>query len=240
MLLPHHGKIGFTEKNTGKLNDLVTELDFSIERFLKEALSKMYPDIGFVGEEDGGDRSLPRFWLCDPIDGTAHLIRGTPFCTSQIALIEHGEVTFAVIYDFLNDIVYHAQKNGGAFANETPIRVSDRPLARAQLGWEIKLEKPENLERYLRLEKTCWLFKAGCSGYEHLMVASGKLDGRVCFDPHGHDYDFAPGSLLVKEAGGIVANIGKRSYDYLDSNFIAANPAVFTALTEGPDAIFPL
>ena len=48
------------------------------------------------------------------------------------------------------------------------------------------------------------------------------------------------GSLLVQEAGGIVANIGKRTYDYRNGNFIAANPVVFRELTEGPDALFPI
>ena len=84
------------------------------------------------------------------------------------------------------------------------------------------------------------MFKAGSSGFEFAMVASGKLDGRLCFDSYGKDYDFAPGSLLVEEAGGVVANIGSREYDYRNGNFIAANPLVFKQLTEGPDAIFPI
>ena len=42
------------------------------------------------------------------------------------------------------------------------------------------------------------------------------------------------------EVGSIVANIGTNTYDYKNLSPIAANPLIFKALTEGPDAIFPV
>ena len=44
----------------------------------------------------------------------------------------------------------------------------------------------------------------------------------------------------MQEAGGIVANIGSREYDYRNLEFLATNPRVFKELTEGPEAIFPI
>jgi fructose-1,6-bisphosphatase/inositol monophosphatase family enzyme len=61
-------------------------------------------------------------------------------------------------------------------------------------------------------------------------VASGKLEARICFDGFGEDWDFAPGALLVKEAGGIVRNIGSDSYDYRNHNYIAGSKAVYEDL----------
>jgi fructose-1,6-bisphosphatase/inositol monophosphatase family enzyme len=78
------------------------------------------------------------------------------------------------------------------------------------------------------------------AGYEFVLVATGKLEGRICVDAFGKDYDFAPGSLLVSEAGGIVANIGSTTYDYRNTNLIAGNKALFDDLTQGTDAIFPI
>lgn len=63
------------------------------------------------------------------------------------------------------------------------------------------------------------------------MVAAGKVDGRVTFEPYGNDYDFAPGSLLVEEAGGVVRNLGSDTYDYRNTDFIAANPIIYKELT---------
>lgn len=238
--LPQWGTAAVKEKKGERGDSIVTEADLAVERQLADELGKLDSGVSFAGEEYGGSRDAARLWLADPIDGTAHYARGLPFCTTMLAYIEDGEVRLAAIYDFLNDALYHAVKGGGAFRNGEPIRVSERPYDSAYVGWESHLAKPENLARYFAMFGRALPFKTICAGYEFALVASGKLEGRVQFDPHGKDYDFAPGSLLVKEAGGVVANLGKRTYDYRELDFIAANPHVFAALTEGADAAFPI
>lgn len=240
MLLPHYGKIEFRDKQSDKRFELFTRLDGDVEQFLKNEFAKTYPDISFVGEESGGARNENRFWLVDPIDGTTPFVRGLPFCTTMVALVEKGEVVFGAIYNFVEDIIYHAEKGHGTFANGEPIHVSTHPLKGACLTWQTHLDQKENLRWFLRLREKSLLWHFGPSGFEFSLIASGKLDGLVCVSPHGKDYDFAPGSLLVQEAGGVVANIGSRDYDYRNGNFIAANPLVFKELTEDPDAIFPI
>ncbi len=239
-LLPYYGNAGETVDKGGGAIDMVTKLDTETEEYLASNLEKLDSSIGFAGEERGGSRDQERFWLCDPIDGTGHYIRGMPFCTVMLALIEEQQVTQSYIYDFVNDHLYTARKGEGAFRNGEPIRVSQRPLSNSYLGWETHIDKPENLERFLKLRDRSFLFKTLSAGYEFTQIASGRLEGRVHFEPHGRDWDFAPGSLLVSEAGGIVANLGKRSYDYRKTDFIAANPLVFRELTEGPTAPFPI
>jgi fructose-1,6-bisphosphatase/inositol monophosphatase family enzyme len=93
---------------------------------------------------------------------------------------------------------------------------------------------------YRRLYERFSLMNMLCAGHEFALVASGKLEGRVNHRPFGKAWDYAPGTLLVSEAGGIVANVGKRSYDYRDYDLIAACPQVYRALTEGADPIFPV
>lgn len=240
IVMPFYGNVPtWWHKETSAVN-VVTELDVRVETFLAAALRQRYPDIGFVGEETGGNRSAERFWLVDPIDGTAHFIRGLPFCTTMLALIEGGEVVHAAIYDFVHDHLYSAEKGHGATCNDTPIHVSQRSLPEAYLGCEARLDTDTDRHIFHALRQRCTLFNSLNAGFEHAMIASGKLDGRICIHPYGHDYDFAPGALLVAEAGGRVANLGVRTYDYRNVNFIAANPAVFDALTTGPDALFPI
>lgn len=239
MLLPHHGKIAFTNKSEYG-HDTLTQLDIDVEEFLRKELALLFPDVAFVGEETGGDRSARRMWLCDPIDGTSHFVRGTLFCTTMLAYIEDGIVQMGVIYDFINDRMYHAERGQGAFCDDAPITVSQRNLKASWISWETHLLKPENLETHLALTKQTSFFKLACAGYEFTMVASGMLDGRICFDPWGKDYDFAAGSLLVEEAGGRVANIGSTTYDYRNTDFLAVNPVLFDELTQGESAIFPI
>ena len=240
ILLPFWGNADIIHQKSAAPADVVTKLDREIETYLSEELRKADSSIGFVGEEFGGERGAERFWLCDPIDGTAHFIRGLPFCTVMLALIEEGQVNFSIVYDFINDIVYRAERGTGTYKNDIRLFVSDRPIADAYLGYETHLNKSKNMKRFLRLREKGALFRSVNAGWEFAMVAEGKLEGRISFDPWGKDYDFAPGSLLVSEAGGIVANLGKATYDYRNLDFIASNKFVFKALTEGKDAIFPI
>jgi myo-inositol-1(or 4)-monophosphatase len=239
IVLPHWGSATFTAKSE-HAHDLVTELDVKVEEMLKAELAKLYPEVAFVGEETGGDRTAEKLWLCDPIDGTVHFIRGMPFCSTMLAYIENGRVMASWIYLFVDDVLYHAVRGGGAFRDNTSVHVSERALAQSYMGWETHSEKPENMEKHLQLSKVSSFFKTVNAGYEFCLVADGRLEGRICFDPWGKDYDFAPGSLLVEEAGGVVANIGSRDYDYTNLSFLACNPIVFKELTEGQAAIFPL
>lgn len=238
--LPHYGNVEAIRQKEKSAHTVVTELDEKVETFLRTELAKLDPSIGFVGEEFGGNRDAERFWISDPIDGTVHFIRGLPFCTTMLALIDKGEPVFSVIYDFINDVCYYAEKEKGAYKDGEPISVSDRPIESSYMGWESHIEKPENMERYLKLKNKSLLLKTISAGYEYILVATGKIEGRVNFDPYGKDYDFAPGALLVREAGGVVANIGAQTYDYRNTDILAANPKVFKAFTEGPEAIFPI
>ncbi len=240
MLLPHWGTAVIVGQKDHSPVNIVTQLDFDVENFVSSELQKKYPDIPFVGEENGGDRGAERFWIMDPIDGTAHFVRGLPFCTSQIALVVDGKITCSVIYDFVSDKMYYAEAGEGAFCESERIHVSNRPLAASYIVCESKIQKSENLAIRQELFEQAVLFQSISAGWEFAMVASGKLDGRVMLDPYGKDYDLLPGALLVAEAGGTVANIGSNSYDYKNLNFIAANPVIYKELTEGDGAIFPL
>lgn len=239
MLLDHWGSAEIISQKDDSAVNVVTKLDIEVERIVSEHLRKIYPDIEFVGEEQGGNRDARRFWLMDPIDGTGHYIRGMPFCTTMIALIEDGQVNFSAIYDFVNDHMYWAERGKGAFRNNDRLHVSNRSLTQSYIGWETHLDKEENYRIYAELRKVAVLFKAVVAGWEFAMIASGKLDARVCFDAYGKDYDFAPGSLLVSEAGGVVANLNTNTYDYRNTNLIAANAIIYKELTFGNNALFP-
>src|SRR6266567_801568 len=233
ILRRHFGKIKPLKSKSDFAVDVVTELDTRIEQFLKDRFQQDYPSVGFVGEELGIKQEAEQIWLVDPLDGTAHFIRGIPFCTTMVALIDKGEVVFALIYDFVGRNLYTAEKGKGAQLNGRPIAVSERSLNEAYIAVETNLELPGNVARYIALRKKCVILSTVNCGFEFALVASGKIDGRICMDPYGEDWDFAAGALLVAEAGGVVTNIGKKTFDYRDHNFLATNRAVYAELTVG-------
>lgn len=230
ILLPYFGNIVATEK-AGRIHDTITELDLQIENYLKEKFFEILPDVGFFGEEAGGEKTS-RFWLVDPIDGTLPFARGIPFCTTMVALIEHGEVVFSAIYNFVTDTLFLAEKGKGAWENNTQIHVSDRSIKGALIKFETIREDDTHNAFKDRIYSKAIPFEIVVAGYEFCLVASGKIDGRICINPYGKDYDFAPGALLVSEAGGIVKNIGSDTYDYRNTDLIATNEKIYNEILD--------
>lgn len=237
-LRQHYGKIEHQTKGDGDgVSGVVTELDRKTEHYLAKELGRFDSGIAFRGEEFGGN-SQDTTWLVDPIDGTAHFIRGIPFCTIMVALVEENKVVMSVIHDIANNDTYWAVKGQGAYRNSERIRVSNRSLKQGLVSFETKLAKQENRQAYLEMSSLTALLSTVNSGYEFTMVASGKFDGRIGIDPYGEDWDIAPGSLLVAEAGGIVRNIGSDTFDYRNHNYLAVNPVIFEELTSNNKALF--
>jgi myo-inositol-1(or 4)-monophosphatase len=225
LLLPYFGAVASVVKE-GRAHDFVTQLDTDIENYLRDKFSEILPEIDFFGEEMGGKRS-DRFWLVDPIDGTLCFIKGLPFCTTMVALIENGQVVFSAIYNFVTDTLYLAEVGKGAWENEKRIYVSDQVLHGAIIKLETKREEKTYEAFRDSLYRDALAFETFNAGFEFCMVASGKIEGRISLNPYGKDFDFAPGALLVKEAGGIVANINSDTYDYQNLDFIATNKKVY-------------
>lgn len=239
-LKPHFGKIKGIGYKNGNAADVVTRLDIEIEKFLAQSLKKHYPTIGFKGEELGFCTKSDMFWLVDPIDGSGYFIRGIPGCTTMLALIDSKEIIFSIIYDFINNNLYHAQQDRGAFCNNKKIHVSNLSPEEGYIYLECNINK-YTLPKFELLKQITMVLSSGYPpGFEYAMVASGKIEGRINFEPLGCDFDYAAGSLLVKEAGGVVANIGSNKFDYTNLNSLAVNEKYYRVLTQGKNPIFPL
>ena len=75
--------------------DYASELDFKIEQELKQFLLEAEPDIGFFGEEYGGDSLESGLaWVLDPIDGTVNFIHDIPLFGVSLAFLCNGRETW--------------------------------------------------------------------------------------------------------------------------------------------------
>ncbi|HBR98442.1 MAG TPA: inositol-phosphate phosphatase, partial [Gammaproteobacteria bacterium] len=102
----------------------VTQADVETEHVIREILSSAFPEHGFYGEETGQDNTSAEYlWLVDPIDGTKSFIRGTPFFSTQIALMHRGELIVGVSNAPLYGQMAWAEQGGGAFLNDAPIQI---------------------------------------------------------------------------------------------------------------------
>ena len=78
--------------------DPVTNIDKSIEMFLRKEIAKKFPNDGIVGEEFKVKKSKNGFsWIIDPIDGTRSFVIGSPTWSNLISVNYKNEPTFGLV-----------------------------------------------------------------------------------------------------------------------------------------------
>lgn len=208
-----------------------SEIDKESERAIFSILNT--PNIGFYGEDLGQiNVNQNNFWLVDALDGTSFLLRGLPFCTTMISLIQNGEVAISVVYDFINNQLCHAEKGQGAVFNNQPAKVSDRPIEDSLISFHSLLHSASEIKALASIRSLGAAQISFPVGYEYIQIAAGKIDGLICFNPRGNIWDYAPGTLIVQESGGLVTNVGKKAYNYTNLNLVASNRRIHHKITE--------
>jgi myo-inositol-1(or 4)-monophosphatase len=199
--------------------DIKLIIDQDTEKLIRASLQ--VTNIQILGEEYGGDIAAGKYWVIDPIDGTANYFRGLDECCISIALMENDEALIGVIYNFNNDQMYTAIKDQGAFLNNMKISVSDiasRDKASITTGFPASesIESSMNFLENLKGWKKVRMF--GSAALSCAYVASGKCDYYA--EKGVYLWDIAAGICLVKEAGGCAdfKLIDKERYEVVFSN----------------------
>jgi len=199
--------------------DIKLIIDQDTEKLIRASLQ--VTDIQILGEEYGGDIADGKYWVIDPIDGTANYFRGLDECCVSIALMENDEALIGIIYNFNNDQMYTAVKDQGAFLNNTKISVSDiasKDKASITTGFPASetIESSMNFLEDLKGWKKVRMF--GSAALSCAYVASGKCDYYA--EKGVYLWDIAAGICLVKEAGGCAdfKLIDKERYEVVFSN----------------------
>lgn len=208
--------------------DYVTQVDTDIQNFLARELRSRFPDIQFLGEEEGlHEMSGDIYWILDPIDGTTNLIHDYQHSVVSLALYVKGEVTFGIVYDPFREDVYYAQKGQGSFLNGNPIHVSDAEALSETIisvgtsPYDRELAE-ENFRRIQRVfDKAQDIRRTGTAALDLAYVACGRTGG--FFEPRLSPWDFAAGMLLVTEAGGRVTDFAGASLDFSRRGSVAAS-----------------
>jgi fructose-1,6-bisphosphatase/inositol monophosphatase family enzyme len=94
--------------------DVVTDTDIAVEDLIREELSS---EFGWpvIGEERGAEIPAARpYWLVDPICGTRNFAAGVPLFAVNVALVEDGQVSVAVIGDGATGEIAVAERSRGA------------------------------------------------------------------------------------------------------------------------------
>tara|TARA_B100001057_G_scaffold302284_1_gene302492 strand:- start:704 stop:1414 length:711 start_codon:yes stop_codon:yes gene_type:complete len=215
ILIRDFGEIENLQVSKKGPKDFVTNSDLRTEKIIIEELKKARPSYSFISEENGieNNKDINNTWIIDPIDGTINFLHGIPHFAISVALRSNDEIVSGLIYDPIKDEMFFAEKNNGAFYNNQRIRVSnknnlDECLFAIGNNIKNKLDFPYR--------------KSGSAALDMAYVASGRYDGY--FQNNLNIWDIAAGIILIKEAGGVINNIGLNEIENL--KVIACSPNI--------------
>ncbi|AUJ51026.1 inositol monophosphatase family protein [Brachyspira hyodysenteriae] len=214
--------------------DLFTEVDLKNEKKIKEYLLKCYPKFGFYGEESKDNTSKKFTWIVDPIDGTSNFIHGYPFYCISIGLAYKGIPILGVVYSPLTDTVYKAHIKSKAYKNNKVIKVSSsnklvESIIITGFYYNANVDDDFLHDRMVdfanMVKSTLALRRDGSAALDICMVAEGVADG---FFEYGlSPWDICAGTIILKQAGGMVTDINMGEYDiFSKEQYIASNKKI--------------
>jgi myo-inositol-1(or 4)-monophosphatase len=208
--------------------DLVTEVDCACEDLIVETLRSATPGCSILAEEGGGCRAASAFrWIIDPLDGTTNFAHGFPWFAVAIALEIDGDLAVAVIYHPVMDELFTALRGQGAWLNGRRLAVSGRqPLSSCLLAtgfpYDRTADNENNFRHFIDFQLAARAVRrAGAASLDLAYVAAGRLDGY--WECKLKPWDVAAGTLLVREAGGIVSNHAGACHELFDHRILASN-----------------
>lgn len=183
----------------------VTTADTTADKILRDELLYARPNFSFISEESEEIKGHEPFrWIVDPLDGTVNFIHGLPDWSISIALEdqEKNEIIAGIIFDPIKHDIFCTEKGAGAYLNDRRLRVSNRKNLKESL---IAVREIKSKEASLAAGLCAGVRKLGSTTLHMAYVAAGKIDAFFVNDKSAKNiWDTAAGSLLVKEAGGIV------------------------------------
>ncbi len=187
--------------------DFVTKTDKRVENIIIEELSKTKKNYSFLSEEIGeiNNKDKDNIWIIDPIDGTTNFLHGIPHFAICIALQSKKEIISGLIFDPIKDEMFFAEKNKGSYLNNQRMRVSKKNILEDCL-FSSNHEGVKFSSFNMRY--------TGCAALDLAYVAAGRLDG--FFHNNINLWDVAAGSLMVREAGGVVNDLYKFDNNSID------------------------
>ncbi len=214
-------KVSFKAKN-----EIVTKADLKSENIIIKTLEKQFPDHQFLAEESGRSNNKSDYlWIIDPLDGTTNFSIKNPLWSISLALAFQEKVILGLIYIPLNNELFIAELNQGAYLNNKKIKVSNNKTKNViHTFCHARKEKyVKEAIKYYQKQKLNSLDcrQLGSAAVELAYVACGRIESITI--PGANAWDVAAGALLVAEAGGKVSDFNNKKWNLNSESIIASN-----------------
>ncbi|HEU5416700.1 MAG TPA: inositol monophosphatase family protein [Streptosporangiaceae bacterium] len=252
LLRTRHGRVQVVETKSSP-TDVVTEMDRAAEELIRRRILAARPGDSILGEEGGLHRAAGSpagggaaepgggavRWIVDPLDGTVNYLYGLPDWAVSIAAEVSGAVVAGAVWVPVRGSLFTATAGGGAWLQSPdgpdagPQRLacnSGVPLAGALVGtgfgYAAARRNVQGRVVAAVLPRVRDIRRGGSAAVDLCSLAAGRLD--AFYERGLHDWDFAAGGLIAREAGARVGGLHGRPPG--ESMTVAAGPGLFTEL----------
>ena len=218
----------------------MTEYDVRVENFIIEKISIHFPDYGIVAEESQLSSDNPDKIIIDPIDGTTNFVHRIPNVAISIGIFRDIRPYAGIVYNPIQDELYHAVKGEGAYCNGERLTVTDENRFKHALiatGFPYTIDKSrDDFEWNMRkvgniLPDVQDIRRLGSASLDLCYVARGSFEGY--YEMNLKPWDVAAGMVIVEEAGGMISDQNGNPYDpFTNRIIVASNGKIHGKLTE--------
>lgn len=238
IMLPRFRQLSAVQMSEKTPGDWVTVVDHEMEAALARRLTDLLPGSTVVGEESTAeDPSRMKglrdelVWVIDPLDGTNNFIAGSPDFASMVVLLRYGEPVASWIHAPVHDSLSVAEAGAGTWQDGQRVRLEVPRSGEEEMpvGVFYTRHLPERLRDILapRVESAVGLHTPrSAAGIEYPRLLAGHTDFILYW--RTLPWDHLPGSLMVREAGGVAAHFDGERYTGTDGRrglLIARSPA---------------
>jgi len=242
LLVARHGQVRVVDTKSSP-TDVVTEMDRAAEELIRRRILAARPGDTILGEEGGtvagaavGSGAAVR-WIVDPLDGTVNYLYGLADWAVSIAAEVDGTVVAGVVCVPAQRSLFSATVGGGAWlrgpwrpgperlATTTGVALAGA-LVGTGFGYAAGRREVQGQVVAAVLPLVRDIRRAGAAAVDLCSLAAGRLD--AYYERGLHEWDFAAGALIAREAGAQVGGLHGRPPG--ESMTVAAPPALFREL----------
>jgi myo-inositol-1(or 4)-monophosphatase len=234
VLLSRWGRRGAGLSTKTTSTDVVLDADRAAEAEVVRILQNAYPGDSIVAEEGSGSgvATSAHRWYVDPLDGTVNYLYGIPHFAVAIACEDDDGLLAAVVYDPSRDELFSAARGAGAWLGASQLRVSTetnigKALVATGFAYVAAYRHVQAKLLPTVLPEVRDIRRMGSAALDLAWVAGARFD--AYFETGVQPWDVMAGTLLVREAGGVVSSVQGLGGDRRPG-VVATNPEMHTRL----------
>lgn len=233
------------------MSNVVNEADYASGKAIRRTLNSRLEVYNLLSEEGDENFESPleidKLWIVDELDGSKNFADSLSDVAVSIAYAERGVVKVGVVYNPITGQLFYAEEGKGSFYMGKAYGSNRRVKQKLQVSSNTGLSKATvetsisyDIEQTRYHDSILHSFHDTGLAVRSRMIGSSVMQlSRVASggsDLHFHSdlkpWDLAAGSLLVKEAGGVIKRMDGSEFNFMDADSVAGNPKLVTQFIE--------